>query len=499
MKRKKDEKKTIEIDLLEILDEGEEELAEEQSEDSDLEESTCHQEPSVDSEQEDEPEELDADSEKNLDKEIAEELSEDSEDFEESEEGDGSEEFAGEAEENSDEEATEEQSEDSEQDEDSEELAKKKPRKGRVNSCPLFIMTAVTVVIAVVAGWILTYYGNYRFELTWEHPVFAAVLASEMDPIEIAPEVIEETDEMVEKAIELMAEDESGATGQDGLSADGAEGMNGSSDAEGGAESDGENGEGEEEKLSEEAIERMRQEYLELYGVEPITLEEDSVVQYVPWNANASRSYYYKNRDVRPVSTLYDYKQVEADYFDNSVFIGDSRIAGLADYSGWENASFCYKIGLNVYRMMTDQVKTNDGKETVEEFLSKRQYENVYIMLGVNELGMGVDADFAAKYKENLDIIRELQPEARIIIMSIMYETKEYSDSHDVYNNDNINAKNAAIAELADGKEIFYLDVNPPICDESGGAMDGAKSFDGVHMGAKYYYLWTDYLCAHGY
>ena len=111
---------------------------------------------------------------------------------------------------------------------------------------------------------------------------------------------------------------------------------------------------------------------------------------------------------------------------------------------------------------------------------------------------MGTVSDFASAYEEKLKIIRELQPDARIIIMAIMFETTDYSENETVYNNDNINAKNAAIAKLANGKDIFFLDMNPAVTDETGGLRSDI-SFDGVHMTAKYYYLWTDFMYAHGY
>lgn len=148
--------------------------------------------------------------------------------------------------------------------------------------------------------------------------------------------------------------------------------------------------------------------------------------------------------------------------------------------------------------MMSETLNTNDGKCTLSEVLENYTFDNIYIMIGINELGSGTVSDFADKYKENLETIRSLQQDARIIILGIMYVTKEYSDSSDVYNNDNINAKNAAIASFANGTDIFYLDMNPAVVDENM-ALREDISFDGVHLIAKYYYLWTDFMCSHGY
>jgi len=356
----------------------------------------------------------------------------------------------------------------------------KKNRDKRIRTCPLFFMLCLSIFLVMAGGCLASLYGGYEWKLTFEHPVFAAVILDERradltEEIEVAKE--EEKKEEIQKAIDLMGEDlthiEEKAVEEATVEV--------------------------EEGMSDEAIERVNAEFLSIYGSEPYKLDENSEVSYVNWTNTSPRSIYYTMQEIRPVSSMYDYVQVDASYFDNSLFIGDSRIAGLADYSGWENTTFLYKIGLNVYRMMTDTVRTRTGeKMTVVDMLSSRQFDNIYIMSRVNELGMGVDEDFAAKYKENIDIIRELQPDARIIIMSIMYVTKSYSDSHGFECNDNINAKNVAIAELSNEENVYYLDVNPPVCDETG-VLSGSMSFDGVHMAAKYYSLWTDYLCAHGY
>ena len=122
-------------------------------------------------------------------------------------------------------------------------------------------------------------------------------------------------------------------------------------------------------------------------------------------------------------------------------------------------------------------------------------------MCGVNELGTGHAKDYQAQYKRVLDQIQELQPDAAIFIMGMMHVTQSYADKSDVYNNDNIDCRNALIAQYADGQHIFYLDMNPTVCDMDGTVPLGIKSdysHDGVHLQAQYYALWEDYLLQHG-
>ena len=63
-------------------------------------------------------------------------------------------------------------------------------------------------------------------------------------------------------------------------------------------------------------------------------------------------------------------------------------------------------------------------------------------------------------------------------------------------NNEVIDARNEGSAALADDETIFYLDVNPLICDETGG-MDPQYTYDGVHLKGKDIQIWKDYLKTH--
>ena len=64
------------------------------------------------------------------------------------------------------------------------------------------------------------------------------------------------------------------------------------------------------------------------------------------------------------------------------------------------------------------------------------------------------------------------------------------------FNNININDKNVACARLANGVDIFYLDSNPMFTD-SEGFLQAEMTFDGVHLYAKHYDKWRQFLVEH--
>ncbi len=197
----------------------------------------------------------------------------------------------------------------------------------------------------------------------------------------------------------------------------------------------------------------------------------------------------------------YEFQEVTEDYFNDAVFIGDSRTVGLFEYGGLEErADFFAKISLTIYDVFTEPVAKDEEtgeKITVEEALSKKQYGKVYLMLGINELGTGNTEYFMKSYTAAVEKIRELQPDAIIFVEGIMRVTGEKNENDPIFNNTNINEKNDAIATLADNRDVFYIDVNEVVCDENGDLI-GEYTIDEIHLKAKYYEIWKDFLLKHG-
>ncbi len=194
----------------------------------------------------------------------------------------------------------------------------------------------------------------------------------------------------------------------------------------------------------------------------------------------------------------FKYETVEKSYFNDALFIGDSRTVGLSEYSGWTEPTYFANVGLTIYDIFDKEIAEVNGKKlTVEKALAKKKYGKIYIMLGINELGTGTTKTFAAEYKKVIEKIQQLQPDAIIYIEGIMNVTKKKSDSDKIFNNKNIKDRNKGIAALADNKTTFYLDVNEVITDKSGGIPE-KYTFDSIHLKAAYYKIWTEFLLNHG-
>ena len=195
------------------------------------------------------------------------------------------------------------------------------------------------------------------------------------------------------------------------------------------------------------------------------------------------------------------FTEVTDDYFNDALFVGDSRMVGLSEYCEPidTRADFYVKKALTIYNLADGKaIRSFDGtQKTLWEVLEEKQYGKIYLMVGINEIGVGNSEYFKDAYEDVVNRIREAQPNALIFINSIMHVSGAKSNSDNLYNNKNINARNAAIATLADNISIFYLDINEAVDDENGD-LRREITFDDVHLKGSSYEPWHEYLLSHG-
>lgn len=192
---------------------------------------------------------------------------------------------------------------------------------------------------------------------------------------------------------------------------------------------------------------------------------------------------------------------VEMDWFADAVFIGDSRVDGFKLYSGVTGMDYLDYTGLTVYDVVENKkvIRSGNGKISILEALAQKEYGKVYIALGINELGYFNADGFADTFGQLVDAVRECQPGAAIYIQSIIPVNTgkcKANDQPDYVTNEGIAGYNAALAQVAEEKEVFLLGVPGALLDENG-EMDREYSADGVHFKKEGYVIWRDYLMCH--
>lgn len=193
------------------------------------------------------------------------------------------------------------------------------------------------------------------------------------------------------------------------------------------------------------------------------------------------------------------FQTVTDEYFDDALFIGDSRTEGFGLYSGLENITVYAKNGFQVYTAFNKGiVQTPVGKLTVPEALLNEpdRFQKIYLMFGLNEMGWGNEESFAEAYYNLIDAVKATQPNAVIYIQSVMHVSKTKSEQDRLFNNQNINLRNEQIKVIAENEHVYYLDLNEVFTDEEGNMFEEYTS-DGIHLNAPYIEIWKTYLKKH--
>ena len=183
-------------------------------------------------------------------------------------------------------------------------------------------------------------------------------------------------------------------------------------------------------------------------------------------------------------------------FFQDTLFIGDSRTMGLAEYADLNNAVVFANTGMNVYRLYSLKNAVHDQEAYLEDILAKKQYRKIYLMLGINELGYD-EAQTVKRYEEEVLKLQKSQPDAKIILEANLHVTAARSERDSIFNNAGIDRINENIRKIAEKYGLSYIDVNE-IFDDGTGALNPDYTHDEVHVLGKYYQQWADWIRENG-
>jgi lysophospholipase L1-like esterase len=202
------------------------------------------------------------------------------------------------------------------------------------------------------------------------------------------------------------------------------------------------------------------------------------------------------NKVKNPGMTYTGFTSVDSSYFADALFIGDSRTVGLRDYGNIKNASWFCDVGMSSYNINSKKLSVKGvGTVSLDQLLAKKKYSKVYIMLGINEVGYGLNQT-ANKYAGIVKKVRAAYPDAIIYIEANLHVSKRKNDTDKYINNDRLNNLNGLMSRLANNTNTFYIDINEYFDDANGNLKSGYTS-DGVHPYAKYYAAWTNWIMKH--
>ena len=183
-----------------------------------------------------------------------------------------------------------------------------------------------------------------------------------------------------------------------------------------------------------------------------------------------------------------------AGWFDDAVFVGDSVSVKLQNYvesdSMLGDAEFLCAVSLGYNNSLWELDRKGNvhplykGKKvTVDEGIKQTKKKKVFIMLGMNDIGMGVD--FAIDGMKTLtDRIMEKNPGVQIYIQSVTPMLKNTKRS-DQLNNKNIALFNEQAKEICKQRGYEYIDVASSVDDGHGNLLYdncGDSGYMGLHF-----------------
>lgn len=197
--------------------------------------------------------------------------------------------------------------------------------------------------------------------------------------------------------------------------------------------------------------------------------------------------------ETEPPVTEPVYIQVEESWFDDVLFIGDSRTVGLRDYARLGEAEYFASIGMSVFDVFDVWAEDREfGTKKLDYVLSNRSYGKVIIALGLNDCGEGQEL-IMEHFRKLIDYVKEMQPDAKIILHGIITVGRNKAKEAWYFGIDNLYQLNEGMKLLADGETVFYIDANEWLADEEG-YLPSEWSGDGCHPYATGYQEWSMWI-----
>lgn len=181
--------------------------------------------------------------------------------------------------------------------------------------------------------------------------------------------------------------------------------------------------------------------------------------------------------------------------FSGVALFGNSQVDGFHIYNSLPGADCLYRVGLNV-KSAFEKPMLGEEKPVIDK-LAEKQYTDIFLTFGENELGWKYPDIFIEDYRKLLKAVRERQPDAKLYIQSVLPVSAEVSQKNeDNTNNTRIRQYNELLRKLAEDESVTYVDVAAAVQDADGNLPKEAAT-DGIHPGKNYNKKWADLIAQH--
>lgn len=207
------------------------------------------------------------------------------------------------------------------------------------------------------------------------------------------------------------------------------------------------------------------------------------------------------------VSYEYDYsspvkksRRVEDEFFNDAVFIGDSRVEGMNNYKtlaySTREVYAATSLDLNKVEYMKVIQLDNGQMGTLIEALNQKKFGKIYISFGLNEIGWKSEEVFMKKYTQLIENVKSIQPQADLYLLGVYPFAYSVNLDHYYTTIDRIDWLNQMIRQIANDNHVYWLDTAKMIPDGEKYLPD-EWTHDGYHLNSDGYRNWVEYLKHH--
>lgn len=182
--------------------------------------------------------------------------------------------------------------------------------------------------------------------------------------------------------------------------------------------------------------------------------------------------YYLQNKNI--------FESIEVAETDK-IFVGDS----ITDHGEFQE----YFPGQTVLNRGISE-DTSDGVLNRIKEVAERKPREVYIMIGINDIGAGTDAK---TYRKNVDsIIQSFNKDATKVILQSILPINNRDFNNDL-SNKTVHEFNAILQQLAQKHGAEYIDLHSAFEDPDG-QLKKDITIDGIHLKGEGYKIWMNKL-----
>lgn len=172
------------------------------------------------------------------------------------------------------------------------------------------------------------------------------------------------------------------------------------------------------------------------------------------------------------------------------VFLGDS-ITEMLSTGDWFG-EYTKKSGLAVYNRGISGDTSNRLYERLVDNVTCIEPSCVVLLIGTNDLGLGLDSEFAKEnIEKTLSLLKHDCPNTKIILQAVYpVNPTVHKSCAGRRKNSDILELNKKLLILAQEHKITYLDLTEKLSDKKGN-LKKEYTFDGLHLNAKGYEVTT--------